>query len=158
MSINEDLNFRPATNADCESVRELVFGILAEYGLTPDREGIDQDLDDIEANYTNRGGIFEVIEDPAGKLMGTVGLFPIDENRIELRKMYFRPEIRGRGLGKETLKRMADFARGNGYEQLILETASVLKEAIGLYNKFGFRVMTEKHSPRCDQAFYLDLN
>ncbi|MCB1025092.1 MAG: GNAT family N-acetyltransferase, partial [Acidobacteria bacterium] len=129
-----------------------------EYGLKPDREGIDQDLDDIEANYISRGGLFEVMEDVHGNLLGTAGLYPFDENRIELRKMYIRPEARGKGLGKTTLKRMIDSARRLGYEQMILETADVLIEAIGLYEKFGFRQMSETHADRCDRAYYLDLD
>jgi hypothetical protein len=44
-------------------VAELVFGVLAEYGLEPDPETTDADLQDIEANYLQRGGLFEVIED-----------------------------------------------------------------------------------------------
>ncbi len=157
MSTSLDIAVRPATNEDCENVRSLVFGVLREYGLKPDRDGIDRDLDDIESNYINRGGIFEVFEDQEGNLMGTVGLYPFDEKRLELRKMYFLPAIRGKGLGKATLKRMVAVAKEKGYEQMILETASVLKEAIGLYEKFGFSEADQKHTPRCDKSYYINL-
>ncbi|NNE98771.1 MAG: GNAT family N-acetyltransferase [Pyrinomonadaceae bacterium] len=157
MSISDEIVVRTATNDDCENVRNLVFGILREYGLEPAPEGIDRDLDDIEANYINRGGLFEVLENKEGKLLGTVGLYPFDEGRIELRKMYFLPEIRGKGLGGKILKRMIEASKKKGYRQIILETASVLKEAIGLYKKFGFIEAHEKHTPRCDQSFYFDL-
>ena len=146
-----------ATNEDCDNVRDLVFGVLREYGLEPDRGGIDKDLDDIESSYIKRGGLFEVLENKDGKLLGTVGLYPFDDDRIELRKMYFLPEIRGKGLGGKTLKRMIEVSKNKGYQQLILETASVLKEAIGLYEKFGFTESIDKHAPRCDQSFYLNL-
>ncbi len=158
MSINDsEIIVRTATNEDCENVQNLVFGVLREYGLEPAPEGIDRDLNDIEANYIDRGGTFEILEDIDGNLLGTVGLFPFDEERIELRKMYFSKEIRGRGLGKETLQRMIEIARKKGYQQIVLETASVLKTAIGLYKKFGFIETQDKHAPRCDQAFYLNL-
>ncbi len=157
MSISEDIAVRSATNADCDSVQKLVFGILREYGLEPAPEGIDQDIADIEKHYLDRGGIFEILETADGKLVGTVGLYPFDETRIELRKMYFAKEIRGMGLGKTTLKRIVETARNLSYDQLVLETASVLVEAIGLYRKFGFKEAKEKHTPRCDTSFYLDL-
>jgi len=157
MSISDKISIRAATNNDCDNVRNLVFGVLREYGLEPDRGGIDQDLDDIESSYINRGGVFEVLEDSEGHLRGTVGLYPLDEKRIELRKMYFLPELRGKGIGKKTLKRMIDAAKKKGYEQMVLETASVLKEAIGLYRKFGFLEAAEKHAPRCDKSFFLNL-
>ena len=157
MSINDEISIRSATNEDCENVRNLVFGVLREYGLEPERGGIDKDLDDIESSYINRGGVFEVLEDDDGRLLGTVGLYPFDEKRIELRKMYFLPELRGKGIGKKTLKRMISTAKDKGYDQVVLETASVLKEAIGLYTKFGFTESIEKHAPRCDKSFYLNL-
>jgi putative acetyltransferase len=158
MSTNDpEIRVRPATNADGENIRRLVFGVLREYGLEPAPEGIDRDLDDIEANYINGGGLFEVLEDGDGRLLGTVGLYPLDERSVELRKMYFVREIRGCGLGKLTLKRMIKTAREKNYERIVLETASVLKEAIGLYEKFGFQVLNDKHTPRCDRSYYLRL-
>lgn len=108
--LDDKISTRSAINDDCENVKNLVFDILYEYGLEPEPDGIYKDLDDIEANYINRGGLFEVLENKDGKLVGTVGLFPLDEKRIELRKMYFAKEIRGRGLGKMTLKRMIKIA------------------------------------------------
>ena len=155
--LSSDIIIRSATNKDCERVRNLVFDVLHEYGLEPAPDGIDEDLNDIEASYIDRGGIFEVLEDREGNLLGTVGLYPFDENRIELRKMYFIPEIRGKGQGKKTLKRMTEAAREKGYDQIVLETASVLKEAIGLYRKFGFKESVKKHAPRCDKSFFLNL-
>jgi len=157
MSTNKEITFRSATNDDCKNVQDLVFSVLLEYGLQPAPDGIDKDLFDLEVNYINRDGVFEVLENPEGLLCGTVGLYPFDENRIELRKMYFAKEIRGKGLGKKTLARMIDISREKGYDQIVLETASVLKEAIGLYKAFGFNESVEKHTPRCDKSFYLDL-
>lgn len=158
MSMIDKISVHSATNGDCEDIRNLVFAILREYGLESAPEGIDKDLDDIEANYINRGGVFEILENSDGELVGTVGLYPLDEKRIELRKMYFVKEIRGQGLGKKILKRMIETAKEKGFDKIVLETASVLNEAIGLYKKFGFIETKGKHAPRCDQAFYLDLN
>ena len=154
---NSEIKIRPANNADCENVQKLVFRILDEYGLKPDLPGTDKDITDIEANYINRGGVFEILEDANGNLLGTVGLFPIDDETIELRKMYFSKAIRGRGLGKKTLQKMIETAKKLGYNRIFLETANVLKEAIGLYESFGFTSATEKHTPRCDRSFYYNL-
>ncbi len=155
--IAEDLIFRSAVNADRDAVRELIFGVLREYGLVPDPEGIDSDLDDIEASYISSGGLFNVLEDGTGNVVGTVGLFPVDEKTVELRKMYLDQRMRGRGLGKATLQRAVGRAAELGFEQIILETASVLKEAIGLYSSFGFKECEGAHADRCDRAFYLEL-
>lgn len=153
----EKLVIRTAISKDSREIRDLVFSVLDEYGLKPDPGGLDSDLDDIEASYIDSGGVFEVIEDEKGSILGTVGLFPIDGDTVELRKMYFRPELRGLGMGKRTLRRIIGIARDLGYSRITLETASVLKEAIGLYISFGFVDQEGSHAERCDRSFYLDL-
>ena len=76
--------FRPATNADCEPVRDLVFTVLCEYGLEPDPGCTDADLDDIEQSYLARGGVFRVIEDKGGALIGSCGLYPTEPGVCEI--------------------------------------------------------------------------
>jgi putative acetyltransferase len=155
--VSLEINKRPATNSDCPRIQALVFEVLREYGLAPDIAGTDRDIADIEAFYTDRGGFFEVLETPAGELLGTVGLYPIDTETVELRKMYFSPKLRGRGEGRRTLTRMIERARAHGFRRVYLETATVLKEAVILYEKFGFQPTDEKHTPRCDAAYFLNL-
>lgn len=153
----DEIAFRPATNRDGEQIKQIVFGVLREYNLEPDCAGTDADLNDIEANYIARGGLFEVLETAAGEIVGTVGLYPMTADTVELRKMYFAREIRGLGLGKAALQRMIERAAGLGFKRIYLETNTRLKEAIALYRKFGFTETDEKHAARCDQAFILDL-
>jgi putative acetyltransferase len=153
-----NVNLRTATNNDCARIQALVLEVLREYGLQPDLDGTDQDLSDIEANYTNRGGVFHVLEDAAGNLLGTVGLYPMDGETIELRKMYFAKDFRGKGYGQKALARMIDTARGLGFKKIYLETASALREAVHIYEKFGFKPTSEKHTPRCDQGYLLILD
>jgi len=72
--------------------------------------------------------------------------------------MYFLPEIRGLGLGKQVLDRAIEHARRLGFSAIVLETISVLKRAIYLYTRFGF-VPTKMDHPnaRVDQKYVLEL-
>ncbi|HLB74029.1 MAG TPA: GNAT family N-acetyltransferase [Sedimentisphaerales bacterium] len=149
---------RPADNNDSDRITELVFAVLREYGLAPDPESTDADLKDIEQSYLKRGGAFFVLEDRPGSIIGAYGLYRIDEATCELRKMYLRKSFRGRGLGKLLLDDALTKARRMGFEKVTLETASVLTEAIALYKSYGFAQYEPAHlSPRCDQAFVLEL-
>ena len=47
--------------------------------FTPDPGGTDADLADVEASYLRAGGSFDVLTDPAGAVVGTVGLFPLGD-------------------------------------------------------------------------------
>lgn len=154
-----DVHIRAATNADRERIAALVFGVLAEYGLRPDPETTDADLKDVEGGYSARGGLFEVVEDEGGNLLGTCGLYPLDAETCELRKMYLARQSRGLGLGKRLLERAVGHARGAGFKTIVLETASVLEEAIRLYTRFGFAPVESEHlAARCDQAYALRLS
>ena len=72
---------------------------------------------------------------PAG--CGGVKLFGKDYG--EVKRMYVRPEYRGQGLGKQILNRLAAYSRKQGVNVLRLETGIHQKEAIVLYERYGFQ-------------------
>jgi len=158
MPLPEEFYIRPAANEDSREIKSLIFGILDEYNLTPDPGSLDKDLENIEGSYTNNKGIFNVVVNPDGIIVATTGLFKIDETTCELRKMYLLKDYRGMGIGKFLLDHSIEAAKKLGYKKIILETASVLKEAIGLYEKYGFKRFESDHiSYRCDQTYYLSI-
>jgi len=79
---------RIANNGDCEKVTALVYGVLVEYGLKPDPEATDADIRDIESSYFKRGGAFFVLEEDDSSVIGAYGLYRLDAQTCELRKMY----------------------------------------------------------------------
>jgi putative acetyltransferase len=152
------LTVRDATNADETEIREIVYSVLAEYGLSHDPDVTDADLADLEGNYRKRGGAFHVVLSDEGSIIGCAGLFPLSSAEAEVRKMYLLPAARGKGLGRLLLERLIADAGRLGYRSLVLETASVLREAIALYRSFGFSPAFRDHlSSRCDQAWELSL-
>jgi GNAT superfamily N-acetyltransferase len=152
------MSMRPATNADAEAVRVLVFSVLHEYGLKPSLADTDADLFDLEGSYFSRGGRFDVLVDANGEIVGTVALFRIDDRTVELRKMYLHKQARGQGHGRRLLEHALAEAMRMGVQRVTLETASVLKEAVALYQRYGFRPCASEHmSARCDQTFELIL-
>ena len=149
---------RLADNKDCEDIARLVYGVLKEYDLKQDPACTDADIKDIESSYFGRGGTFFVLETEDGSIIGAYGLYPVEEKTCELRKMYLHKAHRGKGLGKFLLEDALSKARQLGFERMILETASVLKEAIALYKSYGFVEYNPQHmSSRCDQAYLFEL-
>jgi len=149
---------RPANNKDCEKIVDLVYSILREYDLKPDPASTDADIKDIEQSYFGRGGAFFVLEEKDGSIIGAYGLYPLEKQMCELRKMYLHSAYRGKGLGKLLLENALSKARQTGFRSVVLETASVLKEAISLYKSYGFVEYSAEHlSSRCDQAYILEL-
>lgn len=147
------VKIRDAKNSDSDAVKRVVFSTLIEYGLTPDSSTTDKDLDSIEESYFLKGGYFGVVEQN-NQIVATVGLHRENDTTCELRKMYCLRSARGQGLGKQLLEFSIQKARELGFTRMVLETASPLKEAIGLYKKYGFVHFKPDHmSARCDQAY-----
>jgi putative acetyltransferase len=153
------MKIREATIADAAAIRSIVGETLAEFGFPVESSGTDADLADVPRSYQSRGGTFRVIEDEGGAIVGCGGLYPMDGGVVELRKMYFRPAIRGQGMGRRLLEDLLAEARRREFGRIELETASNLTAAIALYQRAGF-VETDgpKHSCRCDRTFALELH
>ena len=75
--------------------------------------------------------------DGAAAACGGVQIY--GEEYAELKRMYVRPQWRRLGLGKRLLDQLAAHARSRGVSLLRLETGIHQAEAIGLYERFGFR-------------------
>ena len=152
-------SLRSAAPADRAAIEALVFGVLADYGLSGDPAGTDRDLADIEGCYLRSGGLFDVLVDESGRIVGSVALARVSDGTCELRKMYLAVSERGRGQGRRLLLHALEQAKRLGFRRVELETASVLREAVALYVAHGFRPFTPSHlSPRCDCAYYLELS
>jgi GNAT superfamily N-acetyltransferase len=65
---------------------------------------------------------------------------PIDGARtIEIKRMYVRPEARGRGIAKTILQELEQWGREEGFEQSKLETGNNQPEAIAVYVHAGYK-------------------
>jgi putative acetyltransferase len=73
-----------------------------------------------------------------GLAVGCGGIAIFDDY-AEVKRMYTRPGVRGRGVAKAVLHRIEDEAREAGISVLRLETGTYQQEAIGLYERLGFR-------------------
>ena len=91
-------------------------------------------------SYQGDNEFYYVLEEK-GEVIGGAGIRPLREESpgiCELQKMYFKPEARGKGWGKLIFDRCLKDAKALGYKQCYLESASVLKAAISIYEKNGF--------------------
>ena len=127
---------------DNQQVKEVVQAVLVEMGVPKVGTAYeDASLHDMHAEYDQPRMAYFVVEDN-GKIIGGAGIAPLanaNEKICELQKMYFLPEVRGKGAGAEMMKKCMDFAKEEGYEKCYLETMPYMQHAQKLYARSGFR-------------------
>ncbi|MEG0712798.1 MAG: GNAT family N-acetyltransferase, partial [Niameybacter sp.] len=129
--------YRLAKKGDEEAVLQVIESVLKDYGLELNPKEADLDVTDLEYYYINNNGWFQVVE-AEGEIIGSVGVFKMDENECELRKMYLLPSFQGQGIGRELMENAIEAAVQLGYKIITLQTNSVLIKALPLYEKYGF--------------------
>lgn len=60
---------------------------------------------------------------------------------VELKRMFVKPEFRGRKISAIILADLESWAHGLGYTQIVLETGHKQREAINLYTRSGFALI-----------------
>jgi putative acetyltransferase len=138
---------------DRTAAANVIGSVLAEYGLGWEPEGADRDVLEVETAYSR--GQFWVVEDPEGQIVGTAAYYPVPRGpqAVEIRKMYLLPTARGQGLGRYLLALLETTIQAQGYDEIWVETASVLKEAVQLYETSGYLPATGVETDRCDRIY-----
>ena len=69
---------------------------------------------------------------------GCIALRRLDDGRCELKRLYVRPQYRGRGYSRLMLDRIVSDARAIGYTLMLLDSLPELGSALSLYHSYGF--------------------
>lgn len=151
---HQDFLIRSWETRDRADAFHLIRAVLAEYGLNCEPCGADRDVYDVELFYHKRGGEFWVVE-RQGEIVGTAAYYPIERgnNAVEIRKMYILPKARRQGLGKFLLQELETKIACCGFDEIWIETASILKEAVKLYENSGYLPTTGVETQRCDRVY-----
>jgi putative acetyltransferase len=74
------------------------------------------------------------------QLAGCGALHKLSTEICEMKRLYLRPQFRGKGLGRVLAERIIAEAREIGYRRMRLDTVEpVMKDAVGMYRKLGFK-------------------
>ncbi|PIB35854.1 GNAT family N-acetyltransferase [Reichenbachiella sp. 5M10] len=78
----------------------------------------------------------------AGKVIGCGAIKPYDAQTVEVKRMYTAPECWGKGIASHLLSELEKWASELGYTRCILETGKRQPEAISLYKKCGYALIS----------------
>ena len=132
---------RPISSQDDEAVAAIIRAVMPEFGADGPGFAIhDPEVAAMSAAYSRHGCAYFVVE-AGGAVLGGGGIAPLEhgpEGVCEVRKMYFLPALRGRGMGRRLLARCLAAAVDLGYSRCYLETLTGMEAAQSLYRSMGF--------------------
>jgi putative acetyltransferase len=135
------MQIRSIRREDNAAVAAIIRTVMPEFGASGAGFAIhDAEVDDMFAAYQPPRAAYFVIES-GSELVGGGGIAPLQGGRddtCELKKMYFLPAARGRGLGQALMTRCLDAARAAGFQRCYLETLTGMDKAMALYERNGF--------------------
>jgi putative acetyltransferase len=116
-----------------------------------------EELAELPGDYAPPDGRLLLLED-GRKLAGCVALHRLDADTCEMKRLYLRPEFRGKGLGGALAKAIVGEARQVGYQRMRLDTVEpVMKDAAALYRKMGFKEIAPYRRNPIEGAVYMEL-
>jgi len=94
----------------------------------------------------DRGGFIFLLKDN-DVIIGSAGIYKVNDDEFELIKMYVAPEYRGKKYGEILLQHCLEKAKQMNASKIILYSNSKLQTAIRMYEKFGFMHVEPINTP-----------
>jgi len=157
LDFRDEAIHQASTPADVALAREL----FREYA---DWLKVDLCFQDFERELAELPGDYAP---PDGRLLlawhherpvGCIALRRIDATTGEVKRLYVRPEARGRRTGRQLVEQVIAATRAIGYRRLVLDTLPQMVEAQSLYRSFGFSEIPAYYANPLPGAVYLALD
>lgn len=122
-----------------------------------DIQHYDEEIKHLETKYgLPYGRLYLVYCD--GEAAGCIGLRKIDEHNCEMKRLYVRPEFRGKKIGEQLVRKIITDAKEIGYSYMLLDTLPFLENAILMYKKFGFYEIESYNDSPISTSIYMKLD
>ncbi|MBP3814079.1 MAG: GNAT family N-acetyltransferase [Butyrivibrio sp.] len=125
---------------------EVIKEIFKEYSQIKGAEScfvsFDKELADLDGYYKG-GALLLGSEDSTP--VGSIGIRKIDDDTCEAKRLFIKPEFRGKGYARVMLNAMLDMAKELGFKEVTFTTKpEVMKVGYELYKSMGFEEVGEK--------------
>jgi len=157
-SVVKILTFAPAESPrQIAQARELFLEYAQSLGFSLCFQNFDKELAELPGDYAPPDGrlLLAMYED---QLAGCVALHKLEPGICEMKRLYLRPQFRGKRLGRALADQIIVEARQIGYQRMRLDTVEpVMKDAVAMYRKIGFREIEPYRSNPIAGALYMEL-
>ena len=136
-------------------------GLFEEYaawvGFNLCFQNFDKELSELPGDYAPPDGrLLLAVEND--QVAGCIALRKIGEGIGEMKRLYVRPEFRGKGLGRTLIETIIEAARDLGYRRLRLDTLpGKMDQAIAMYRSLGFKDIERYYNNPYETAAFMEL-
>ncbi len=137
--------------------RELFLEYAQSLGFSLCFQSFDKELAELPGEYAPPDGRL-LLAEYDGKLAACVALHKLGSGICEMKRLYLRPQFRGKGLGRALAERIIAEARPIGYHRMRLDTVEpVMRDAVAMYRKLGFSEIAPYRPNPIAGAIYMEL-
>jgi putative acetyltransferase len=134
-------------------IREYAESLEFDLGF----QNFDQEMDDFPGEYAFPKGCLFIAMDE-NQPVGCVALRDLGDGISEMKRLYVRPNYRGRHIGRLLAKTVIEAAGELGYDRMRLDTIPSMKQANVLYKALGFKEITPYRFNPIENATFFELN
>jgi ribosomal protein S18 acetylase RimI-like enzyme len=142
---------------ELDNVKQLFREYTEFLGVDLGFQQYDEEISSLPGKYALPDGRLYVIYD-GEQLAGCVALRKIDDKSCEFKRLFVRPEFRGKKLGCILMEKIIADAKGLGYKIGYLDTLCTLKSAIAVYEKLGFEKIPPYYNNPLENVAYYRIN
>ncbi|MGA2414244.1 MAG: GNAT family N-acetyltransferase [Candidatus Sulfotelmatobacter sp.] len=137
--------------------RELFLEYAQSLGFSLCFQNFDQELASLPGDYAPPEGRL-MLGEYDGELAACGALHKLDSEICEMKRLYLRPNFRGKGLGRALAERIVAEARQMGYRRMRLDTVEpLMKDAVVMYRRLGFKEIEPYRANPIAGAMYMEL-
>jgi putative acetyltransferase len=151
--------------AQIAQARELFLEYAQSLGFSLCFQNFDSELANLPGDYAPPEGRL-LLAEYEGQLAGCVALHKLGSEGssdtgsefCEMKRLYLRPQFRGKGLGRALADRIIAEAQQIGYKRMRLDTVEpVMKDAVAMYRRLGFREIAPYCANPIAGALHMEL-
>jgi putative acetyltransferase len=143
-----------ASGPDIEPVRELFMEYARGLPFNLSFQNFRDELATLPGRYAPPAGRL-LLAKCNGDPVGCIALRQIGDGICEMKRLFVRPAVRGRGIGKDLAQAIVEEARRIGYKHMRLDT--VLEPAKSLYRSLGFREIPPYQQVPIEGVVFMEL-
>lgn len=134
---------------------------IREHGVEVEQmlasQNLEAELENVHGKYGAPTGAMYVAMDD-GHPAGCAALTKNDDTHCEIKRVYVRPEYRGQGVSRALLDQVIADAKSKGYKHMRLDTFPFMKNAVALYEKYGFKPIEKYNNNPAKSAIFLEMD